>query len=34
LMFFTGYLCALLLFAIWGIWQHGFPGFFEAGIIK
>jgi hypothetical protein len=33
-MFLTGYSFALLLFAIWGIWHHGFPGFFEAGIMK
>jgi hypothetical protein len=34
MMFVTGYSFALVLFAIWGIWQHGFPGFFEAGIMK
>jgi len=34
IMFLVGYSFALLLFAIWGIWQHGFPGFFEAGIMK
>jgi hypothetical protein len=34
LMFLTGYLFALLLFAVWGIWHQGFPGFFEAGIMK
>jgi hypothetical protein len=25
---------ALLFFAIWGIWQHGFPEFTSAGIIR
>jgi hypothetical protein len=33
LMFLTSYSLALILFAIWGIWQHGFPGFFDAGIV-
>jgi hypothetical protein len=25
---------SLLFFAIWGIWQHGFPEFTRAGIIR
>jgi hypothetical protein len=33
-LFFTGYILALLLFAIWGFWHQGFPGFFEVGIVK
>jgi hypothetical protein len=33
-LFLTGYSLAFLLFAIWGIWHQGFPGFFEVGIIK
>ncbi len=34
LLFLTGYSFALLLFAIWGIWHQGFPGFFEVGLVK
>jgi hypothetical protein len=34
LFFLTGYSVALLLLAIWGIWHHGFPGFFETGLVK
>jgi hypothetical protein len=33
-LFLTGYSFAFLLFAIWGIWHQGFPGFFEVGIVK
>jgi len=33
--FFTVAACtSLLFFAIWGIWQHGFPEFTRAGIIR
>ena len=33
--FFTGAaLVSLLLFAIWGIWQRGFPEFTHAGLIR
>jgi hypothetical protein len=32
-MFFTAYLIAIILFAVWGIWQHGFPEFSEVGLI-
>jgi hypothetical protein len=32
-LFLTGYLFAMSLFVIWGVWQKGFPGFFEAGIL-
>ena len=33
--FFTVAMCtSLLFFAIWGIWQHGFPEFTRAGIIR
>ena len=31
--FFWAYVVALLLFAIWGIWQGGFPEFTEAGLL-
>ncbi len=31
--FLTAYSLAILLFAIWGIWHQGFPGFFEVGIV-
>jgi hypothetical protein len=34
LMFLTGYCFALILFAIWGIWHQGFPGFFDSGFIS
>jgi hypothetical protein len=34
LFFLTGYSFASLLFAVWGIWHMGFPGFFDVGIIK
>jgi hypothetical protein len=30
----VGYLAAILLFVIWGIWQRGLPEFSEVGIIK
>jgi hypothetical protein len=33
-LFLTGYSFALLLFAVWGIWHQGFPGFFEIGLVK
>jgi hypothetical protein len=33
-LFLTGYSLSLVLFAIWGIWHRGFPGFFEVGIVK
>ncbi len=33
-LLFAGYLVAVILFAVWGIWQHGFPEFSEVGIIK
>jgi hypothetical protein len=33
-LFITSYSFALLLFAIWGIWQGGFRSFYEAGIMK
>ena len=29
----TGYAIAVLLFAVWGIWQGGFPEFSEVGIL-
>ena len=32
-MFFIAYLIATILFAVWGIWQGGFPEFTEVGII-
>lgn len=32
-VFLVGYLIAVILFAIWGIWQHGLPEFTEVGII-
>lgn len=32
-MFFTAYLIAIILFALWGIWQRGFPEFSEVGFI-
>lgn len=32
--FLVGYLIAVILFAVWGIWQHGLPEFSEVGIIK
>jgi len=32
-LFLAGYLLAVILFAIWGIWQHGLPEFTEVGII-
>ena len=31
--FLTSYSVAVLLFAVWGIWQGGFPEFSEVGII-
>ena len=31
--FLIGYLVAVILFAIWGIWQRGLPEFTEVGII-
>jgi hypothetical protein len=34
LLFLTGYSAALLLLAVWGIWQHGFISFWDAGIMK
>ena len=32
-LFLVGYLVAVILFAVWGIWQHGLPEFTEVGII-
>jgi hypothetical protein len=32
--FLLGYLVALVLFGIWGIWQHGLPEFSKVGLIK
>ena len=32
-LFLVGYLVAVILFAIWGIWQKGLPEFTEVGII-
>lgn len=34
LFFLAGYSAVLVLLAIWGIWHHGFPGFFETGMVK
>jgi hypothetical protein len=31
--FLVGYSIAILLFAVWGIWQGGFPEFSEVGLI-
>lgn len=33
-LFLLGYLIAVILFAVWGIWQHGLPEFSKVGIIK
>ena len=32
-LFLVGYSVAVILFAVWGIWQHGLPEFSEVGII-
>jgi hypothetical protein len=32
-LFLTGYILALILFAIWGIWQGGLPEFSKVGFI-
>jgi hypothetical protein len=32
--FVFGYMVALLLFAVWGIWQGGLPEFSKVGLIK
>jgi uncharacterized membrane protein len=31
--FLLGYLVALVLFAVWGIWQGGLPEFSAAGLL-
>ncbi len=31
--FLAGSIVAILLFAIWGIWQHGLPEFSKVGLI-